>query len=443
LHEAVGFTDGPGNAWHGCQSARTNRPECLNAMASKRRILIVSDYGYTLGGAEVCMLQLMEGLRQRGHHVRLVASSAGMQSVAEESHIADDLVFGTTTSLRALVQAYNPRAERQLRAIIDEFQPDLIHLNIFLTQLSSEILDACVNTPVLHHAHWYRLVCMNGLKMLPDGSPCSYPAGLACLKRRCVPVHDWLPLIWQLLRLQQRLRSIQAIVAPSETVRKRLEAEGLTVDFVIPYGVEVLERRPPLSDPPRIGFAGRLVAAKGGETLLQAFSLVLAQLPDCRLDIFGSGSQEGLLKKRCRTLGMADQVKFFGWVERAALQRALAPCWVQAAVSVFEEPFGMVAVEAAMRGTAVVASNHGGYRETVVDGVTGILVPPLDVEATAAALLRVLKDRSYAETLGRAGRQHALAHFGLQAFLSRFETAIEETIQRHRAGTACQTRLPI
>jgi len=411
-------------------------------MTTKRRILVVSDYGYTLGGAEICMLQLTKGLRRRGHHVRLVASSAGMHSVPEESHIADDLVFGTTTSLRALVQAYNPRAARQLRAIIDEFQPDLIHLNIFLTQMSSEILEACVNFPVLHHAHWYRLICMNGLKMLPDGSPCSYPAGLACLKKRCVPLHDWLPLSWQLRRLRQRLGSIQVIVAPSETVRKRLEAEGLAVDFVIPYGVEVLERRPPLSDPPRIGFAGRLVAAKGGETLLRAFSLVLAQLPECRLDVFGSGSQEALLKKRCRTLGIADHVKFFGWVDRAALQRALAPCWVQAAVSVFEEPFGIVAVEAAMRGTAVVASNHGGYRETVLDGVTGILVPPLDVDATAAAFLRILKDRSYAETLGQAGREHALRNFSLQAFFTHFETAIEETIQRHRGRTAGQTRLP-
>lgn len=401
-------------------------------MSSKRRILIVSDYGYTLGGAEVSIRQLRDGLRQRGHHVKVVTSSAGLSSAPDNLRIADDQVFGTTTGFRGLVQACNPLAKRQMRAIIDEFRPDLVHLNMFLTQLSPEILGAFGGLPVIHHAHWYRLICMTGLKMLPDGSACPYPAGLACLREHCVPLHDWLPLSWQLRRLEQRRGVIDAVAVPSKTVRARLEAEGFAADFIIPYGVETMDCRPPLSDPPRIGFAGRLVPAKGGETLLNAFALVVAQLPQSRLDVFGCGSQESELKRQSRALGIADHVDFHGWVERTALQQALGSCWVQAAVSAFEEPFGIVALEAGMRGTAVVASNHGGFRETVVDGVTGFLVPPLDDQATAVALLRILQDRIYAEKLGEAGRQHALRHFGMHQFITLTERAIEETMEQHR-----------
>lgn len=393
---------------------------------------MVSDYGHKQGGAEVCMDQIREGLKCRGHDVRVVSSSVGLHQVSAGLRFADYQVFGTSSSLRVVAQTCNPLARRQLQTIIKEFQPDLIHLNLFLTQLSPDILDAFSGIPVLYHAHWYRMVCMTGLKMLHDGSSCPHSAGLACLRERCVPLHDWLLLTWQFRRLKQRRRAINAIIAPSDIIRKKLESEGYVVDYVIPYGVKMDVVRGPLSDPPRVAFAGRLVPAKGGDILLEAFARVAAQLPQARLDIFGTGPEEQTLKTRCRVLGIADRVDFHGWVEQVALQRILNTCWLQIAPSVFEEPFGIVAIEAAERGTAVVASNHGGYRETVLNGVTGILVPPMDVEATAAAMLRILKDRAYAETLGQAGRKHALHRFGLPLFLTRLEQAMEETLQRFR-----------
>jgi len=405
-------------------------------MSGRRRILIVGDYGHMQGGAEISMLQLKDGLRGRGHEVLMVTSSAGLRSTPGDLHLTDKSVFGTTSRLRGPLQAYNPVAKRQMRVIVKEFRPDLVHLNMFLTQLSPDVLDAFAGVPVLHFVHWYRLVCMTGLKMLPDGSSCPHPAGRACLNEKCVSSPDWLFLVWQLRRLQQRRKAIVTMATASETVRARLEAEGVQVDFVIPYGTEAVGPRPVLHDPPRVGFAGRLVPAKGGETLVRAFALVLAKLPCCRLDIYGSGPQEGDLKKLCRSLGISDRVLFHGWVNKNDLSRLLAPCWVQAAVSTFEEPFGMVAVEAAMRGTAVVASNHGGYRETVVDGVTGILVPPQDAGVTARALLSVLSDRQYAERLGRAGREHALAHFEVRQFTDRQLEAIEETIRRYAVSSS-------
>ena len=401
--------------------------------AQPLRILILGDYGIAQGGAEVSMLQLRTGLRQRGHEVMLLSSSAGAKSNPGLPSFSDRQVFGTDTSLRTLVQTRNPIAMRQVRKTVRAFKPDLVHLNMFLTQLSPDVLDALEGVPVLHMAHWYRLICMTGLKMLPDGKSCPYPAGRACLENRCIPLRDWLLLTWQLRRLQQKRKAIHAIVVASKTVRERLEKEGVQVDFVIPYGIDPLPPRPPLTDPPRVGFAGRLVAAKGGEILIRAFASVLTSLPDCRLDIFGAGDEYSRLCALCQSLGISSRVEFHGWLDPDELHQRMARCWVHAAVSVFEEPFGITAVEAAMRGTAVVATDNGGFRETIIEDVTGLLVPPQDIAATASALSRLLGNRELAERMGQAGRRHAEANFGMERFIDSTLAACRETMRRQRA----------
>ena len=103
------------------------------------------------------------------------------------------------------------------------------------------------------------------------------------------------------------------------------------------------------------------------------------------------------------------------------MEALLARAWVQAVPSLWEEPFGLVAAEAMMRGTAVVATCTGGLSEQVRPGETGLLVPAGDADALAAALLRILKDRSLAEDMGARGRDVALSQFRQELVVDRFE----------------------
>jgi glycosyltransferase involved in cell wall biosynthesis len=92
---------------------------------------------------------------------------------------------------------------------------------------------------------------------------------------------------------------------------------------------------------------------------------------------------------------------------------------VQAIPSKWEEPFGMVAIEAMMRGTAVVASDSGGLRDIVRDGVTGLLIVPGDVEVWSKALTRMLTDRHLCEVMGTAGREVALEEYTAERAVDR------------------------
>jgi glycosyltransferase involved in cell wall biosynthesis len=93
------------------------------------------------------------------------------------------------------------------------------------------------------------------------------------------------------------------------------------------------------------------------------------------------------------------------------------------------EPFGLTAIESMGCGTAVVAVREGGFRESVIDGVTGILVEP-EVEALAAGIARVAGDRRLAQTLGAAGRREVVAHWTWKRTVDQMEDILEDAIGR-------------
>ncbi|MBW4495131.1 MAG: glycosyltransferase family 4 protein [Oscillatoria princeps RMCB-10] len=381
------------------------------------KILLVNDYGTPTGGAELMMLALREGLRQRGHDARLFASCA--KGGAAES-LADFECFGTTSSFRTLLQTANPPAAVKLRRVLAEFQPDIVHVKIFLTQLSPLILPLLKDIPSLYHVAWYRAICPLGTKMLPDGTSCIDRAGAVCYTKGCLPLRDWLPLMLQMKLWRQWRDAFNLIVANSEATKRRLVAEGIEPVEVVWYGIPIRPQRPPLSSPPTVAFAGRLVWEKGADILVRAFAKVAAEIPQARLLVAGDGPERDALASLISEHKLQQNVTFLGHLSREEMELHFASAWVQAVPSRWQEPFGIVAAEAMMRGTAAVASGSGGLTEIVRDGHTGFLIPPEDAGALTEALLRLLQNRDLAEQMGRSAREVALKDFSEATFVDRF-----------------------
>jgi glycosyltransferase involved in cell wall biosynthesis len=131
---------------------------------------------------------------------------------------------------------------------------------------------------------------------------------------------------------------------------------------------------------------------------------------------------------------VGGNIDFLGHQPRETIERRFESAWVQVVPSRGAEAFGNAAAEAMMRGTAVVASASGGFTEYVQHEHTGLLVPPGDHAALGKALLQVISDRNYAESLGQAGRHFALKVFDQGRFLDCF-IAIYERLTRDRSTT--------
>ncbi|MBI3797390.1 MAG: glycosyltransferase family 4 protein [Deltaproteobacteria bacterium] len=380
------------------------------------KILLVNDYATPTGGAELLTLALRDGLRERGHEVRVFASSARLDG---GDSFADTECLGTTSSWRVLLQAVNPWAFGRLRHLLAVFQPDIVHVGIFLTQLSPVILPLLREIPSVYQVHWYRPICPVGTKTLPDGSICRVPAGTVCYRNRCLPLRH-LPSRMVQMTLWRHWRGVfKRIIVNSNAAKRRLEAEGFGPLEVLYPGVPTLPLRPPLSFPPTIAFAGRFMHQKGAEVLLRAFGKVVERVPQARLLLAGDGPDRQALDRLITALGVSSHVSLLGHLPRAEVEHHFASAWVQAVPSRFAESFGLVAVEAMMRGTAVVASASDGLTEIVRDGQTGFLVPPADAGALAEALVRILSNRELAERLGEAGREVALTHFRWETYLDK------------------------
>jgi glycosyltransferase involved in cell wall biosynthesis len=374
------------------------------------RILLVNDYGFRNGGAETVILGLRDGLKARGDEVRIFAGSA-----RSEQGFADDLCFGTESPFRILLQTANPSAVLSLKRVLESFRPDVVNLNLFLTQLSPLILPLQRDVPCVYSAHWARPVCPTGTRLLPSGEVCRERYGAVCYREGCLPLRDWVPLMAQMAMFRRWRGSIDRIVTGSEFMRRTLLENGLTGVDVIPYGMQAHAARPPLSNPPRVLFAGRLVKPKGVAVLLEAFRRVRESVPAAVLDIAGDGPDAEALRHAA-----GENVVFHGWLAPSGLEALYARAWVLAVPSVWEEPFGMVAPEAASRGVPSVVSDAGGLAELVVQGETGVRVPPGDPDALAQALVSLLADKEKAEAWGFQARMHSAVSLSMDVYIDRF-----------------------
>lgn len=392
------------------------------------KILLINDYGTPTGGAEIVTLALRDRLRARGHDARLFASRA---QPLRTPILADYTCFGTAGRLQTLLGPANPFAYRQLRRVLNSFQPDVVHLSLFLSQLSPLILPLLRETPTVYRISSYEPICPMGNKLLPDGSLCRFPPGPSC--RRCLPLRSWVLLI-----LQQHLwrhlgkKSIDTTVTISRTARSALVRGGIPIDRVILNGVPLREMRPPLSAPPLIGFCGRLTPEKGTEVLLRAFTRVLRKLPQARLAIVGYGPEEDRLKRLSRETCAGDAVSFYGYLPREEMEFRFTNAWVQVVPTLCQETFGNVVAEAMMRGTAVVVSDSGGPCEYVDHGRTGFIAPAGDVTKLAEILEHLLTHPDKIEGVGQAAHAFAKKRLSMESMVEKYEAIYETLPQKQK-----------
>ncbi len=395
------------------------------------RVLLVNDYGTASGGAELQMLTIRDRLRERGHDVSLFTSDARLVDGFDVE--ADRAARGRTDLGQVVTQTVNLSAWRHLRAELERFQPDVVHVRMFLWQLSPMILQCLGDVPVLFQAAVYKAVCPTGLKMLPDGRACRNRPGAVCRRAGCVSMATWLSTMAQLRLLDRWRDRIDHTCVLSRKMRSVFEAEGWNDVSVLGNGIDLRPVMRPLPTTPTIGYAGRLAPEKGVEVLIDAFAKLVTTTPDAELVIAGTGPSEQAVRERAAPLG--DRVRFLGHIDRHALESAFASLWVQAVPSLWDEPFGNVTTEAMARGTAVVASDMGGQSDLVRDGETGYLVPPGDVDELSDRLGSIVDDRAVAERLGDAGRVVASDEYAWNPVIDALVDTYELAIANHEAKT--------
>ena len=209
-------------------------------------------------------------------------------------------------------------------------------------------------------------------------------------------------------------RSAHAVTAISSVLMERARTFGCNDAVLIPNGIPMaaIERARKKYEKVsgRVLFVGRLEQMKGVDTLLAALATIAVrhELEASRphLHIVGAGSLRPFLEKLTAKLGIVDRVTFLGYVSGDMLYKEYAETEVFCGLS-RSEALGNVFLEAQAAGCAIVASNVGGIPDIVQDGKTGLLVPPDDAGAAAAALRKLLSDKALRARFGAAAINNA------------------------------------
>lgn len=168
---------------------------------------------------------------------------------------------------------------------------------------------------------------------------------------------------------------------------------------------------------PRLLFVGKLTEQKGLHFLLDALARCRTQPT---LEVVGAGRvDDRALREKAAALGLADRIVWSPILPQAELAKRYREA-LALVIPAIEEGLGLTAVEAALSETPVIAFASGGVVDAVVDGETGILVPPRDTGLLAAAIDRLVSDPDLSARLGRAGRRFALGRFGAGAVASTY-----------------------
>ena len=211
-------------------------------------------------------------------------------------------------------------------------------------------------------------------------------------------------------------RAADAVIASSQAVADCLLRCHPEVVYA---GLDTGPDPPPAADHLgrfKLGVLTRLVPLKNVEALLKASALLRNKGIDVEAEIAGSGPSEPSLRSLASSLGLMDRVRFLGW--RPDVPELLAS-WHLLVIPSNEESFPITALEAMVAGRPVVASRVGGLAEMVLDGVTGRLIAPGNIEMLAASIAEMMRDRRRADQMGMEGWKRVKSHFSTDLMASR------------------------
>lgn len=415
------------------------------------KILIVNKFLYPNGGSETYIFKLGEELKKQGHEVqyfgmehegRVVGNDAGIYTSGMDFH---------TGKLQKLLYPfkiiYSKEAYKKMYALMDEFRPDVVHLNNFNFQLTPSIIYAARDwekkndhkVEIIYTAHDSQLVCPDHLMMLPSGKTCFACKGGCfgnCIKNRCIHgslIKSILGAIEARYYLGRKTYDlIDVIICPSEFLKSRLETyplwsgkEGAPAKGSSAKG-SAAGRHPRIvmmhnfltTAPPTtlvtantqaaanttsgatasatnmtvddaasyILYFGRYSEEKGVKTLLS----VCRELPDVRFKFAGNGPLRPDVESldNVTNLGFLQGEELYNTIKNAKLVIFPSECYENC-------PFTVM--ESISYGTPVIGSDIGGVPELLNDGVTGELFEPGNKEDLRKHIESLLSDKDKLE----------------------------------------------
>lgn len=396
---------------------------------------------YVIGGNELFTHNIAEALRARGHTVHIFTGQGQNfpddgfthQVLNLELDYKDEIFLGgIPLTLRRVLQwhLFSPSAYHSVLQTLRRIQPDLIiACNLYMASAAPLLAARRLGCPLIAQPMDKWLVYnLNDVGMLVPAHTRPQRLALAGLKYGLQPLLHRFGHPDYILTVSEFIRRFHLNAGYSAAQSKAIYLGIPTERFPYqPHGF-------PQDRPWRAIFAGQLWHGKGPQVAIEAISRLRndPSLPPVELDICGTGAKRFVdeLEAQIARMGLQKQVRLRGLIPREQLATEFGNHDLFLFCSIWDEPFSIVLQEALASGIPTIATTAGGTPEGIRDGETGLLVPPDDSPALAAAITRFMHNSELYETVSKQGAAHTRAHYTFDGFMDRLE-ALYQKIAAH------------
>ncbi|MDB6055376.1 MAG: hypothetical protein JWN25_2899 [Verrucomicrobiales bacterium] len=394
-------------------------------MLFRMRFLFVHERFGALAGAEANAFITATELKKKGHET----------GIAHGPHTGKNQKgWEATFTYRKYL---NSDTSNQIEQAIQEFKPDLVYVH---KMADLKVIEALVSSglPLVRMVHDHDIYCMRSYKYhylsrkictKSAGFGCLFPCG-ASIARNHGP---GFPLKLISLRAKQREIALNRQFDRMVVVTQYMKEELLNNGFDS-RRIEIHAPVPRMGDPNirsnfgernLIIYAGQIIRGKGVDILIRSLKLLKN---DFQCIILGEGSHKAYCEKLALKLGLADKVKFLGFIPQEDLVNYYKECSVVAISSVWPEPFATIGLEVMRYGLPVVAFDAGGIKDWLTNGYNGYLVPWMDIKTYAEKLDSLLSDKALAKQLGLNGLELVTEKYQFDTYISSLEAMFAKIV---------------
>ena len=370
------------------------------------KILMVNKFLYSRGGCENYMLYLAEHLKSLGHEIEFfgmqdekntVGNSAGLYTMNMDFHTGGLIRF-----LYPFKILYSFEAKKKILQVIDDFKPDIVHMNNINFQLTPSVIYGIKKRgiPIVQTVHDYQMICPNHLLYNFEKNEicekCRKGSYFHCAKNKCIHGSRVKSIIGameaRLYALLGTYKKVDLYITPSYFLENKLLSAKKLYQGKTKTIHNFIDKKKFTREAKKCGeyiaFAGRLAKEKGIELLAETAKL----LPEYTFLVAGEGPEKHLLENKAN-------IKLAGFLSGDRLVDFISQARVFVVPSIWYENCPLSILEAQCLGVPVVTMNNGGMAELVQDGVTGLLVREPSPEEMAAKLREILENKAYDQTL--------------------------------------------
>lgn len=380
------------------------------------KILLVNKFHWLKGGSEKYYFELGELLKSHGHEVAYFSMDDPKNiETKDKEYFVEPSDMNSKNVTKALSVIYNKKNKKKMEEALDDFKPDVVHLNNFQRQLSASIISPCIkrNIPIVFTAHDVQAICPAITMMDPDRNPCELCMKgkyINCVKKSCIKnskLKSFLGAVEGKYYRNHKIytNKIDYIITPSEFYRNKFIEDGVNQDKVktLHNSIEMKDYDIKTQDDGYALYFGRLSREKGILNLINAFK----KLDNGLLYIAGEGPEKETIEKIIKDNKLEKRVKLLGFLNKKQMTEATRKCKFVVVPSIWYENCPYSVLETLAIGKPVIGSNMGGIPELVEDNKNGFIYQYDDINELSNKMKLLFEDNKLVDKFSKESKKLA------------------------------------